>query len=157
MWQVCQRGDFLVSLSFVQDSHILQYVVLTSFYQQICLISLNQFYPAGGPKCLQVVQFRFEYMYKRKFEIYIVKGTVSRDLRPVFCLKDSIWAPYEQAKILGNTVRKSQVRVVNDYADMQFFFKCPHSLVRGVANYAISVPAQSTTTPTSCPCSQRLR
>ena len=49
-----------------------------------------------------------------------------------FGLKDSIWAPYEQAKIvfliffvsakiLDCKTRKLPVRVVNDYANMQIF------------------------------------
>ena len=75
----------------------------------------------------------------------LLKGTVSRDFWPFFfCLKDSTWAPYEQAKTVSRTFsfsrrysRKTCVRVVNKYAD--------------------TVSAYSTTTPTSCQRSQRLR
>ena len=52
------------------------------------------------------------------------KGTVSRDFWPFFLLKDSTWAPYEQAKIVSWTFsflrrysRKICVRLVNDYAE----------------------------------------
>ena len=66
-----------------------------------------------------------------------LKGTVSRDFWPFFCLKDSTWAPYEQAKTVSWTIsfsqrysRKTGVCVVNDYAD--------------------TVSVYSTTTWTSC-------
>ena len=54
-----------------------------------------------------------------------VKGTVSRDFWPIFfCLKDSTWVPYEQAKTVSRTFsflqrysRKPCVSIVNNYAD----------------------------------------
>ena len=62
---------------------------------------------------------------------FSINATVSPDFRPLFfCWKDSTWNPYEHvkngftnffvfAKIFDRKVRKSQVRVVNNYADTQ--------------------------------------
>ena len=47
-----------------------------------------------------------------------ITGTVSRDFQLLFFyLKDSTWAPYEEAK----TVSLSRVCVVNDYVDTHIF------------------------------------
>ena len=47
----------------------------------------------------------------------LLKGTVSRDFRPVFLLKISTWAPYQQAKTDLQIFVKICVRVAVDYAD----------------------------------------
>ena len=77
-------------------------------------------------------QIRIGYWFGSEHALTILKvpkqGTKSRDVRPFFCcLKDSTWAPYNQAKTFANffvfakifdhKVRKSRVHVVNDYAD----------------------------------------
>ena len=47
----------------------------------------------------------FRFREVRNQRVHVVKGTVSRDFRPFFCLKDIIWAPYEQAKTVSRTYR----------------------------------------------------
>ena len=74
----------------------------------------------------------FKFLYLQNEQIMLAplllllgfKGTVSRDFWPFFLLKDSTWAPYEQAKIVSWTFsflrrysRKICVRLVNDYAE----------------------------------------
>ena len=109
------------------------------------------------------------------FQLDVVKGTMSRDFRPLlfFCLKDSTWAPYKQAKnsfanffvfakIFHHKVRKSQIHVVNLYADMQIFLKMRRfsnfqivdigfvCCVSVVVYYTDTMSVWSMTTPTSC-------
>ena len=63
-----------------------------------------------------------------KMSLLYFKRTVSPDFWPFFCLKESSWAPYEQAKLFSKIfqfrnfaiqkLRWHGVSVVNDYADM---------------------------------------
>ena len=73
-----------------------------------------------------------------------LKGECLEIFDHFFGLKDSTWAPYEQAKTFSRTFSISRRNSQKT---------CGHE----VDDYADTVSAQSTTNPTRCQCSQQLR
>ena len=73
-----------------------------------------------------------------------LKGECLEIFDHFFGLKDSTWAPYEQAKTFSRTFSISR-----RYSQKT----CGHE----VDDYADTVSVQSTTNPTRCQCSQQLR
>ena len=93
-----------------------------------------------------------------------IKGIASQDFRPLFfCLKDSTWTPYEQAKNGLTTTAWTQTFFFRFVITPKYLFplivplKSVKSLQSSEESVCVVLSVWSTTTPTPCPRSQWIR
>ena len=93
-----------------------------------------------------------------------IKGIASQDFRPLFfCLKDSTWTPYEQAKNGLTTTSWTQTFFFRFANTPKYLFplivplKSVKSLQSSEESVCVVLSVWSTTTPTPCPRSQWIR